>query len=112
MTSSLDFPWRRDARRGDDRRSMVLARWGGLGNHRYQVGFSGDVAGSPSGERRPAATRREGAVAGSGRKMIGVAAAREETRERWRVRAARVQVRIKIGMAATAAVRLRAGTLT
>ncbi len=23
---------------------MVLARWGGLGNHRYQVGFSGDVA--------------------------------------------------------------------
>jgi len=25
------------------KRSMVLARWGGLGNHRYQVGFSGDV---------------------------------------------------------------------
>jgi alpha-glucosidase (family GH31 glycosyl hydrolase) len=22
---------------------MVLARWGGLGTHRYQVGFSGDV---------------------------------------------------------------------
>ena len=23
---------------------MVLARWGGMGHHRYQVGFSGDVA--------------------------------------------------------------------
>ena len=33
------------ARRGSDKRGMVLARWGGLGNHRYQVGFSGDVAG-------------------------------------------------------------------
>ena len=29
---------------GDDTRAMVLARWGGLGGHRYQVGFSGDVA--------------------------------------------------------------------
>lgn len=29
---------------GDDERAMVLARWGGMGNHRYQVGFSGDVA--------------------------------------------------------------------
>ncbi|GAB5364271.1 hypothetical protein AAMO2058_000955500 [Amorphochlora amoebiformis] len=27
-----------------NRRGMVLARFGGLGNHRYQVGFSGDVA--------------------------------------------------------------------
>lgn len=25
------------------KRSYDLARWGGLGNHRYQVGFSGDV---------------------------------------------------------------------
>eukprot|EP01130_Rhizamoeba_saxonica_P000608 TRINITY_DN1056_c0_g1_i3.p1 TRINITY_DN1056_c0_g1~~TRINITY_DN1056_c0_g1_i3.p1 ORF type:complete len:918 (+),score=174.74 TRINITY_DN1056_c0_g1_i3:238-2991(+) len=24
-------------------RDLVLARWGGLGNHRYQMGFSGDV---------------------------------------------------------------------
>ena len=24
---------------------QVLARWGGMGHHRYQVGFSGDVAG-------------------------------------------------------------------
>jgi len=31
-------------RRGENVRGMVLARWGGLGNHRYQVGFSGDVA--------------------------------------------------------------------
>ncbi|GMI09348.1 hypothetical protein TrLO_g6804 [Triparma laevis f. longispina] len=30
-------------RRGEEERSMILARWGGLGNHRYQVGFSGDV---------------------------------------------------------------------
>lgn len=25
-----------------DRRAMIFHRWGGLGNHRYQVGFSGD----------------------------------------------------------------------
>ena len=30
-------------RLGQDQRAMVLARWGGLGGHRYQVGFSGDV---------------------------------------------------------------------
>jgi hypothetical protein len=24
-------------RRGEDKRGIVLARWGGLGNHRYQV---------------------------------------------------------------------------
>ena len=29
---------------GDKTRGMVLARWGGMGHHRYQVGFSGDVA--------------------------------------------------------------------
>ncbi len=27
-------------------RPAILHRWGGLGNHRYQVGFSGDVIGS------------------------------------------------------------------
>jgi alpha-glucosidase (family GH31 glycosyl hydrolase) len=27
------------------KRGLVLARWGGLGSHRYQVGFSGDVSG-------------------------------------------------------------------
>lgn len=31
-------------RKGSSTREFVLARWGGLGNHRYQVGFSGDVA--------------------------------------------------------------------
>ena len=31
-------------RNGDVERGIVLARWGGLGGHRYQVGFSGDVA--------------------------------------------------------------------
>jgi hypothetical protein len=30
------------SRHGEDRRSMILSRWGGLGNHRYPVGFSGD----------------------------------------------------------------------
>ncbi|KAK3233298.1 hypothetical protein CYMTET_56397 [Cymbomonas tetramitiformis] len=30
-------------RRRNDKRGMVLARWGGYGSHRYQVGFSGDV---------------------------------------------------------------------
>jgi alpha-glucosidase (family GH31 glycosyl hydrolase) len=30
-------------RRNQTQRGMILARWGGLGNHRYQVGFSGDV---------------------------------------------------------------------
>lgn len=29
---------------GDPTRGLVLARWGGLGGHRYQVGFSGDVS--------------------------------------------------------------------
>ena len=37
-------PWRR----GSSARAMVLGRWGGLGNHRYQVGFSGDVLGPRS----------------------------------------------------------------
>ncbi|EGD79621.1 hypothetical protein PTSG_13053 [Salpingoeca rosetta] len=30
-------------RQGRTDRGLVLARWGGLGTHRYQVGFSGDV---------------------------------------------------------------------
>jgi len=32
-------------RRNETVRGVTLGRWGGLGNHRYQVGFSGDVAG-------------------------------------------------------------------
>jgi hypothetical protein len=31
------------ARRHEDQRDAVLARWGGMGSHRYPVGFSGDV---------------------------------------------------------------------
>mmetsp|Transcript_18696 Transcript_18696/g.59355 ORF Transcript_18696/g.59355 Transcript_18696/m.59355 type:complete len:901 (-) Transcript_18696:77-2779(-) len=30
------------ARRGENRRPLILSRWGGLGNHRYPLGFSGD----------------------------------------------------------------------
>ena len=30
-------------RRGSSKRGLILARWGGLGSHRYPVGFSGDV---------------------------------------------------------------------
>jgi alpha-glucosidase (family GH31 glycosyl hydrolase) len=30
-------------RRNENVRALILSRWGGLGNHRYQVGFSGDV---------------------------------------------------------------------
>ena len=28
---------------GSNERTLVLGRWGGLGNHRYQLGFSGDI---------------------------------------------------------------------
>ncbi len=28
---------------GTGARPMLLSRWGGLGNHRYQIGFSGDT---------------------------------------------------------------------
>ena len=34
-----------EASGGASKRGLVLARWGGLGSHRYQVGFSGDVQG-------------------------------------------------------------------
>ena len=32
-----------DLARNGDRRPLVLSRWGGLGNHRYPIGFSGDT---------------------------------------------------------------------
>lgn len=32
-----------DMRRRRDRRPLVFSRWGGLGNHRYPIGFSGDT---------------------------------------------------------------------
>lgn len=31
-------------RRGINQRDQILARWGGMGSHRYPVGFSGDVS--------------------------------------------------------------------
>ena len=46
--SSLDnvfwcnYIWFTDMERNGDKRPMLYHRWGGLGNHRYQVGFSGD----------------------------------------------------------------------
>ena len=33
-----------DMARHSDKRPMLYHRWGGLGNHRYQIGFSGDAA--------------------------------------------------------------------
>lgn len=37
--------WRDMAARADEtgRRPLIFSRWGGLGNHRYQIGFSGDT---------------------------------------------------------------------
>jgi len=35
-----------EAERRGDRRPLLFHRWGGLGNHRYQIGFSGDTASS------------------------------------------------------------------
>ncbi len=42
------LPWlnhlhHRDLLRGPERRPLVFSRWGGLGSHRYPVGFSGDA---------------------------------------------------------------------
>ena len=31
-----------DLGRGGKKRSFIFSRWGGLGNHRYPIGFSGD----------------------------------------------------------------------
>ncbi len=33
-----------DLGRNSDRRHFIFSRWGGLGNHRYPIGFSGDTA--------------------------------------------------------------------
>ncbi|MEJ2748520.1 MAG: glycoside hydrolase family 31 protein, partial [Anaerolineae bacterium] len=32
-----------DLARGGDKRPFIFSRWGGLGNHRYPIGFSGDT---------------------------------------------------------------------
>ena len=37
-----NYIWFSDMERHGDKRPMLYHRWGGLGNHRYQVGFSGD----------------------------------------------------------------------
>lgn len=48
LTGLDPLPWLNhlhynDLRRHAERRPVVFSRWGGLGNHRYPVGFSGDT---------------------------------------------------------------------
>jgi alpha-glucosidase (family GH31 glycosyl hydrolase) len=38
----LNYVFYSQAQRDNTRRAMIYHRWGGLGNHRYQIGFSGD----------------------------------------------------------------------
>ncbi len=39
----LNYTFYTDMQREGKDRPIILARWGGLGGHRYQIGFSGDV---------------------------------------------------------------------
>ena len=39
----LNYTFFEDMKRNTDKRPLIYHRWGGLGNHRYQVGFSGDA---------------------------------------------------------------------
>lgn len=39
----LNYCFFTDMERKGEKRPMLYHRWGGLGNHRYQIGFSGDV---------------------------------------------------------------------
>ncbi len=39
----LNYTFYTDMQREGKARPIILARWGGLGGHRYQIGFSGDV---------------------------------------------------------------------
>ena len=39
----INYCYFSDMERHGDRRPMLYHRWGGLGNHRYQIGFSGDA---------------------------------------------------------------------
>ncbi len=39
----LNYTFYTDMQREGVARPIILARWGGLGDHRYQIGFSGDV---------------------------------------------------------------------
>lgn len=38
-----NYIWFNDMERNGNKRPMLYHRWGGLGNHRYQIGFSGDA---------------------------------------------------------------------
>ena len=38
-----NYIWFSDMQRQEKKRPMLYHRWGGLGNHRYQIGFSGDA---------------------------------------------------------------------
>ena len=39
----LNYTFFEDMERNTDKRPLIYHRWGGLGNHRYQIGFSGDA---------------------------------------------------------------------
>jgi alpha-glucosidase (family GH31 glycosyl hydrolase) len=39
----LNYVFFSDMQREEGRRPLIFHRWGGLGNHRYEIGFSGDV---------------------------------------------------------------------
>lgn len=39
----INYAFFTDMQRGTDKRPLLYHRWGGLGNHRYQIGFSGDA---------------------------------------------------------------------
>lgn len=39
----LNYVFFTDMARGGEKRPLLYHRWGGLGNHRYQIGFSGDA---------------------------------------------------------------------
>lgn len=39
----LNYTFFTDQEQHSDKRPLLYHRWGGLGNHRYQIGFSGDV---------------------------------------------------------------------
>lgn len=39
----LNYTFYTDLERENKARPLILARWGGLGDHRYEIGFSGDV---------------------------------------------------------------------
>ena len=39
----INYAFFTDMQRNTDKRPLLYHRWGGLGNHRYQIGFSGDA---------------------------------------------------------------------